>query len=122
MRKIRIKTKSVQMEAELNDCKVANQIWEKLPLTSEVNTWGEEIYFTIPVKTKIENPKETVECGDLGYWPQGPGFCIFFGPTPISRPGEIRPASAVEIIGKLLGNPRDFINVSDGEKITIEKA
>jgi len=122
MKKIKIKTKSVKMEAELNDSKVANQIWERLPITSEVNTWGEEIYFNIPLKMKIENPKETVNCGDLGYRPQGPALCIFFGPTPISKANEIRPASAVEVVGKLLGEPSDFSKVCDGEKITLEKA
>jgi hypothetical protein len=77
-------------------------IWEALPITASFNYWGDEIYFPIPVREKtLEFPKGVVEAGDLGYWPEGPCFCIFYGLTPISSPGNIKPASPVEVIGRV---------------------
>jgi len=120
-KEIRIKTEKVIMEAELLETNTAKAIWDSLPIEAEVNTWGEEIYFAIPVKMGLEDAVDVVKEGDLGYWPQGKGFCIFFGKTPVSTESEIRPASPVNIIGKLLGNPNDWKKVKDGEKITIER-
>jgi len=119
VRKILIKTKEVEMEAELNETKTAKLIWENLPIESKINTWGEEIYFAIPVKLPAENAVNTVSIGDIAYWPEGHCFCIFFGKTPISTDKEIRPASAVNLIGKLLADPKEFKKVKPGEKITI---
>ena len=68
-----------------------------------------------------ENAQETVKAGDLGYWPPGNGFCIFFGPTPISRGDEIRPADPVNVFGMINGNPKIFKKVEGGEKIRIER-
>lgn len=99
----------------------SNAIWNTLPIEGRVNTWGDEIYFTIPVNTDEENPKDTVELGDLGYWPPGNAFCIFFGRTPASRGNEIRPASPVNVFGRVEGNPTVFKKVRSGEKIWIEK-
>ena len=120
-KRIKIKSGEVEINAELNDCKIAGLIWDSLPLKASVNTWGDEIYFTIPVKAEIDNPVEVVKEGDIGYWPQGCAFCIFFGPTPVSSPTEIRPASAVEIIGKVEGDPKRFSEVASGGTIVIEK-
>ena len=119
--KIKIIAGRVEMAAELNDSKTAAAIYEALPFEEEANTWGEEIYFSIPVKADPENPREVVEMGDLGYWPVGSAFCIFFGPTPVSKGGEIRPASPVNIIGKVNGDAREFLKVGGGEKVRIEK-
>lgn len=118
-----IKSGNLKVSAKLNDSKTAGEIFEKLPLESRVNTWGDEIYFNIPVMADIEEgfSKEVVEMGDLGYWPQGPAFCIFFGPTPVSKPGEIRPATAVNVIGKISGDPKVFKKIKDAETITIEE-
>jgi len=121
VKKIRIKTEKVTMEAELFRTKTATAIWDSLPIQAKVNTWGEEIYFAIPVKMGPEEAKDVVKEGDLGYWPQGSGFCIFFGKTPISTESEIRPASPVNLIGRLLGDPKEWRKVSDGEKISIER-
>ena len=119
---IRIKAGDVEASAELNDSKTAQAIVVALPIHAQANTWGEEIYFSIPVKQGEENAKAVVQLGDLGYWPPGNAFCIFFGRTPMSRGEEIRPASPVNIIGRLLGDPKVFLNVSDGEPVLIEKA
>ena len=121
-KKIIILAGSVKQKAELNDSPTALKIWDALPIEASANTWGDEIYFAIDVMTELSEPKEVVEKGDLGYWDQGHAFCIFFGLTPVSTPDEIRPASAVDVVGKLLGEPEEFKQVNTGEKVTIEKA
>jgi len=121
MNKIKILTKTVQMEAELNETKTAKLICKLLPIESAVNIWGEEIYFSIPVKAELENGVEVVQEGDIGYWPTGNAFCIFFGKTPVSTEKEIKPASPVMLIGKLIGNPKKFKKVKNGEKIILDK-
>lgn len=121
-KKIRIKVDKIEELAELNDTKTAKLIWQALPIKEVVNIWGEEIYFPVPVATELENPQNIVEAGNIGYWPQGHAFCIFFGPTPISTRNEIRPASPVCVVGKLLSDPERFKKVSPGETITLEKA
>jgi uncharacterized protein len=122
-KKIRIITGELKVEAELNDSKTAQVIWDALPIESNNNLWGEEIYFSIPVKAGQEKgAREVVSAGELGYWPPGHAFCIFFGPTPASRGDEIRAASAVNIIGKVSSDPKVFRKARDGVKITLEKA
>jgi len=122
-KKIRILIGELKVEAELNESKTAQMIWEALPMEGKGNLWGEEIYFSIPVKVAQEKGgREVVSAGELGYWPTGHAFCIFFGPTPASRGDEIRAASAVNIIGKVLSDPKVFLKVKDGAKITLEKA
>jgi hypothetical protein len=121
-KKIRILIGELKVEAELNDSKTAQIICEALPIEGKGNLWGEEIYFSIPVKTGSEKgAREVVSAGELGYWPPGNAFCIFFGPTPASRGDEIRAASAVNIIGKVLSDPKVFLKVKDGARITLEK-
>ncbi len=121
-KKIKILVEGLNVEAELNSSKTAQLIWEALPIEAKVNTWGEEIYFGISVKTGLEpGAREVVSAGDLGYWPTGHAFCIFFGPTPASHGNEIRAASAVNVIGKVSGDPKVFLKVKDGVKIRIEK-
>jgi len=122
-KKIKIKAGSVEAQAVLNDSPTAKKIWEALPIEARANTWGDEIYFDIPVKSSLDkDAKELVEVGDLGYWPTGSAFCIFFGPTPMSRGNEVRPASAVNVIGKVLGDAKVFKKVSSGAKVKIEQA
>ncbi|MFH1113938.1 MAG: cyclophilin-like fold protein [Pseudomonadota bacterium] len=115
---------SLRMQAELNDTPTAVLTARALPLTSPFATWGDEIYFSIPVDSPLDDSaKEVVEMGDLGYWPSGKAFCIFFGPTPMSgHPGEIVPASAVNIIGKVHGDPTLFKGVMTEREIRIEVA
>jgi uncharacterized protein len=121
-RTIRIKAGSVEQLAELNDSATADKIWEALPIQAHGSTWGDEIYFGIQVKCDYEDPREVVELGDIAYWPPGSAFCIFFGRTPASRGDEIRPASSVNVVGKLQGDPKAFKAVADGQRVVIEKA
>ncbi len=119
---INIVTEKVQMKAELNNTKTAELLWDILPVKGSVSTWGEEIYFSIPLKTGPEDAVSVVKIGDVACWPEGSCFCIFFGQTPASTASEIRPASPVNLVGRLLGEPRAWSVISDGEDITIEKA
>jgi len=112
------------VEASLTDesPETAKAVWEALPIEARANTWGDEIYFGIPVKQGPENPREVVGLGDLAYWPPGNAFCIFFGRTPASRGDEIRPASAVNVFGKVEGDPKVFKKVRSGDRVRIERA
>lgn len=119
-RKIKIICGKIQVTAELNETKTAERIWNALPIKGTVNLWGEEIYFPLPLDMPLENGQEVVELGDLGYWPPGKAFCIFFGMTPVSSDKEIRPASAVTVIGNLLEDFTSLKKVVAGTEITIE--
>jgi uncharacterized protein len=119
-KKIRITAGEVQATAELNDTRTAQAIREALPITGRANLWGDEIYFSIPLHLKSEAGQEVVGIGDLGYWPDGNAFCIFFGPTPVSQRDEIRPASPVTVFGKVIGDATIFKKVAAGTKITIK--
>jgi hypothetical protein len=121
-RKIRISAGRVTAEAVLNGSATASAVWDALPLSIPGETWGDEIYFGIPVKAKAENAREVVELGDLGYWPPGSAFCIFFGKTPASRGEEIRPASPVNVFGRVLGDPTVFKSVRSGTTVRVERA
>jgi hypothetical protein len=112
------------VEAEITDENpvTAKAILDALPLKGRANTWGEEIYFTIPVEGDVENPKVVVELGALAFWPPGNTFCIFFGQTPASKGDEIRPASEVNVFGRIIGDPKVFKRVRSGEEVTIEAA
>lgn len=120
-KRIKITAGDVSALAELNETETARAIWEALPIEGRANTWGDEIYFSIPVQLETEKGQSTVELGDLGYWAPGTAFCIFFGPTPASRGDEIRPASPVTIFGRVLGDPTIFKRVADGAAILIER-
>jgi hypothetical protein len=121
VKKIRIKVGAIEAVAELNNTRTAQAIWEALPIKGQVNLWGKEVYFSIPVSLELEAGQELVSAGDLGYWPEGNAFCIFFGPTPISRGDEIRPASAVTVFGRITGDATIFKQAASGAKVTIEK-
>ena len=120
-RRILIKAAPVQMEAVLNGSKTADALWEALPIEAHGSTWGDEIYFSISMRAAEENPQEVVELGDIAYWPPGSAFCIFFGPTPASQGDEIRPASAVNPLGTLDGDPTLFKEVRSATLVTITR-
>jgi len=109
--------------AEFNASKTAQLIWDNLPLEAKAELWGEEIYFYIKTKVGIEKEymREEVARGDVAYWPQGPCMCLFFGLTPNSRDGKIIPASAVNVFGKLKGEPSVLRQVKEGDRIKVEK-
>lgn len=112
-------------EAEIFDTptgRMLKNLLEVKAIQGRCNRWGEEIYFSIPIKTTAEpEASDVVSKGDLGFWPPGSAFCIFFGPTPASREGEVRAASPVNVFGRIKGDLCELTLVSDGDKITVAK-
>ena len=122
VRTIRITAGQVVTEAWLNESQTAGAVWDALPIEAKAETWGDEVYFSIGLDAREESPQAVVEMGDLGYWPPGQAFCIFFGRTPASRGDEIRPASPVNVVGRVTGDARVFTRVRAGTRVVIERA
>jgi hypothetical protein len=123
MRKIKMTIGSVVLEAELLETPTAEAIWNALPFTSRANTWGEEVYFSTPVKVKRESDaRDVVSPGELAFWVEGDSIAIGFGRTPVSRGDEIRLAARTNIWGKAQGDVKQLGSVSSGAPIKVEKA
>lgn len=121
MRRVRIQAGDVAATAVFLENRTAAALWEALPLEGTVSTWGDEIYFPTPLALPPEEPQAVVSAGDLAYWPVGRAFCIFWGPTPASVGHEIRPASPVNLVGRLEGDVKVFDRVQEGVPIRIER-
>ncbi len=122
MNTITISAGNVSLTAELNDSPTAQQLWQALPIEGKANRWGDEIYFEISVKDGQEpNAREQVEVGELGYWPVGHAFCIFFGPTPVSTDERPRAYSPVNIVGRVTDDATQFRAVKDGTRVCITR-
>jgi len=120
--RIRIAAGKVIAEAELNDSPTAKAILKALPINGQANRWGEEIYFEIPVKLEeAADARQVMAVGELGYWPVGAAFCIFFGRTPVSRDDNPRAYSNVNPCGTIAGDAKVFRAVHDGEAVRIER-
>lgn len=118
---IEFKNQAFTINALLNQTETAKSFVDILPINSPINLWGEEIYFPVDLYLDNELPQETVDIGDIAYWPPGNAFCIFFGETPASVDGNIKPASAVTVIGKLESDPEILKRVKSGENIIIRR-
>jgi hypothetical protein len=122
-RKIRISSGSVKVDAELNDNPTARAVGEALPIEAHAMTWGDEVYFDIPIEMGLEpDARADMEVGELGYWPTGNAFCIFFGPTPASSGNTPVAASRVNLLGRVLGDATVFQAVRYGDTVRIEAA
>ena len=121
-RSIRIAAGGVEVVAELYDTPTADMVWDALPVAASGSTWGDEIYFRIPVSAEEQDAVPTVDMGAVAYWPPGQAICLFFGPTPMSAPGEIRPASPVNVFGRILGDPTVLKSVPSGSQVSVERA
>jgi len=120
---ITIAAGNMSLSAELNDSSTARQVWEALPIEGTANRWGDEIYFEIPVRARQEpDARAEVAVGELGYWPVGHAFCIFFGPTPASTDECPRAYSPVNILGRVMGEATRFRAVRDGTVVRITRA
>jgi hypothetical protein len=114
---------NISLEAEMLDTPTASKIFEALPLESSANVWGDEIYFDIPLRIEQEpDARADVAVGDLAYWPAGPAFCIFFGPTPVSTGDQPRAYSPVNVFGRVTGDVRQLKGILNGAKIKINRA
>jgi hypothetical protein len=122
VRRIVITAGQAQFRAQLNDTATALAVLEALPVEARANRWGGEIYFAIPVEARLESgAREVVEAGELGYWPPGSAFCIFFGRTPASGGDEIRAASPVNILGRIEGGLDELWKVPDGAAVSLRE-
>jgi hypothetical protein len=122
MNKIKISVEGIELSATLNDSFTAKKIWQALPIEGSANTWGDEIYFSIPVNLEqATDARADVAVGDLGYWPTGKAFCIFFGPTPVSSGPQPRAASPVNVFGKVDGNVTQLRQVGYGSKVHVTR-
>ena len=122
-RRITITAGKARFEAQLNDTATALAIMEALPIEARASRWGGEIYFSIPVEASVETgAREVVQAGEIGYWPPGSAFCIFFGRTPASEGEEIRAASAVNIVGRIQGDLDNLWNIPNGAKVSLRES
>jgi hypothetical protein len=118
---IKITAGTTTIKAEVYDTTTAKELLISLPIKSKVNRWGGEIYFTIPVSVPIEDDsRDVLEPGELGYWPTGNAFCIFFGSTPASQGEECRAASNVNVFGKVVGDLSVLWDIEDGTEVMVE--
>lgn len=122
--RIIIKFALSRVEAELFDTPTGRAVYDALPLQRNVNRWGEEIYFEVPVQCKLEeNARAEVEAGDLAYWPNMPAFCIFFGPTPLSSSDQPVAASPVNVFGRIPSLDAALLaGIPDDANVVVEKA
>jgi hypothetical protein len=122
LKKILIQFDEFTLQARLNDSPTAEAIWNQLPLESKVSTWGDEIYFAIPVNMPVEPAaREIIAVGELGYWPVGRAFCIFFGPTPVSTDEQPRAYSPVNILGEIQDELSDLKSIQDGQLVRLAR-
>ena len=121
--RIQIEARQVRACAVLADTPTARAVWAALPLEGCANVWGDEIYFAIPVDCGEEpDARQDVAVGDLAFWPPGQAFCVFFGPTPVSRGSAPRAYSPVNVFGRVEGDARVFSAVRDGAPVRVSRA
>jgi hypothetical protein len=120
MPRIRFDFGSLTLEAELLDTPTAKAITAALPFSASAMTWGEEVYFDVPVRVKREaGARAVVTPGEVAYWPEGPAIALGFGRTPISKGDECRLASPCNIFGRVLGEVKQLAKVKSGTKIKV---
>ena len=112
----------LSVHAELNESETASKIASLLPLEGTANVWGYEIYFMVPLEmAAAPDARSEVEVGELGYWPAGPAFCIFYGPTPVSTDDTPRAYSPVNVFGRVLGDATVLRGVENGAVVRVEQ-
>lgn len=122
MSAIRIRWPKGELTAELADTPTARKLLAALPCKSTANTWGEEVYFEVPVKAALEpDAQEVVDPGTVCFWVEGSSLALPFGPTPASKGDECRLVTRVNILGKIQGDPSVLRSVKDGDLIAVSK-
>jgi hypothetical protein len=122
-RDIQIIVGNVSVRAKLDESDTASAIWAALPVESTANRWGDEIYFSVPVRL-AEKPgaRQDMQVGELGYWPVGAAFCVFFGPTPVSDGPGPRAYSNVNPFGQVVDDVSMLFSIRDGDPVTVRAA
>ncbi len=119
--RIRIGWQNGELEAVLNDTATSRNLYSALPIRSEAHTWGDEVYFEVPVTAELEeDARQVVPAGTVCFWVEGSSVAIPFGPTPISREDECRLVSRVNILGYVEGDPSILKSVQEGDSIFVE--
>jgi hypothetical protein len=120
MARIRFDFGALTLDAELLDTPTARAIAAALPISSSVLTWGEEVYFDVPVEIAREkDARAVIVPGEIAYWPQGPAIAIGFGRTPISKGNETRLASPCNVFAKAFGSVKSLSKVKTGAKVKV---
>lgn len=121
--RIRVKWSGGELMGTLNDTPTAQKLVEALPCTASANTWGDEVYFSVPIDVELEaDARQVVDPGTICFWVQGSSLALPFGPTPVSQADECRLVTAVNVLGELEGDPGLLGSVRDGDPITVELA
>lgn len=122
-RRIQISAGKTTTEATLLEGATTTRLWDALPIRGAARTWGDEIYFAIPLEAPAEpGARQEMAVGEIAYWPPGKAFCIFFEKTPASQGDAPRAASAVNPLGRIEGDARTFKSVPDGAEVQLEQA
>jgi len=120
-KKMIMKTPDQEILIELNETSTADAVWVVLPFEAYVNVWGEEIYFEIPVKAKLENGRKTLEVGEVAFWPEGSALCLFFGRTPVSTGPEPVAISPVTPIGRIVSDVERLKEIGDRTLVRLDR-
>jgi hypothetical protein len=122
MSNIKIRTRSGEWSAALDDSDISNEIWLSLPFSADINMLGSQIYFVMPLGTKVKGDSKTFEKGDIAYWPEADALCVFFGPTPLST--DERPVAAYPMkkIGRVTDECSNMEGSGDRMRITLERS
>ena len=121
MATVRIAWKGGEVTADLRDSPTVNQLLAALPCKASANTWGEEVYFEVPIKAGLEaEARQVVEPGTVCFWVQGCSLALPFGPTPVSKGEECRLFTACNVLGRIRGDPRQLQTVRQGAAIRVE--
>ncbi len=121
MMRVRFRWKTGEVCGVFENTPTAREVFRALPVTSEVSTWGEEVYFPVPVRCSLEqDAKQVVDPGTICFWVQGSSLALPYGPTPVSTGRECRLVTAVNVLGKLESDPRVLASLQDGDSIIVE--
>lgn len=121
MATVRIAWDGGEVTANLRDTPTVNQLLAALPWVASANTWGDEVYFELPIQASLEaDARQVVEPGTVCYWVQGNSLALPFGPTPVSKGDECRLVTRCNVLGAIEGDPRQLKKVKQGAAVRVE--
>jgi hypothetical protein len=121
--KLRISAGGVRLDVALKETPTARAVFEAAPFEARASTWGEEVYFTTPVRAKLEpDAQQVVEPGTVCFWTEGDALALPYGRTPLSSDSRPKLANRCNVLGRIEGNARELAKIRSGEKITVSRA